>query len=159
MDSSVCTQMIKTVRVSHVCLFFIFKPLNVMLVHIFWRIHICLVVHEYKHDSKNHLTHGSFQCRTADWHPHRLQFLCDHLQRRRWWVCGALFLRVLAKFTSHLGSPESGNWGFACPSGPLSPPSWSQSAMWEPLFQQHLRNKSDTLLTAAYSEAGGQGIT
>lgn len=70
---------------------------------------------------------------------------------------------VLAKFTSHLESPEpggGGDWGFTCPSGPpTSPPSWSRSAMWEPLFHQHLRNKSDTLLTAAYSEAGGWGIT
>lgn len=39
-----------------------------------------------------------------------------------------------------------------------SPKSWSWSAMWELSFLQHLRNKSDSLLTAAYIEAGGWGI-
>lgn len=68
---------------------------------------------------------------------------------------------VLAKFTSHLESPEPGLRLYLplWTPPPPSPPSWSRSAMWEPLFHQHLRNKSDTLLTAAYSEAGGWGIT
>lgn len=42
---------------------------------------------------------------------------------------------------------------------PASPPSWSRSAVWERRFRRHLRNKSDTLLTASYGEAGGRGIT
>lgn len=39
-----------------------------------------------------------------------------------------------------------------------APPHPNPGAMWEPSFLQHLRNKSDTLQTAAYSEAGGWGI-
>lgn len=71
---------------------------------------------------------------------------------------------VLLKFTSHLKSLELGREeGGALPApfwnSPHFPPAWSRSAMREPLFHQHLRNKSDTLLTAAYSEAGGRGIT
>lgn len=68
---------------------------------------------------------------------------------------------VSAKFTSHLESPEPGELRLCPPLWtPLTPhSSWSRSAMWEPLFHRHLRNKSDTLLTAAYSEAGGWGIT
>lgn len=71
---------------------------------------------------------------------------------------------VLAKFTSHLQSSELGEPRLGLPlwtPTPTHPPTpyWSRSAMWELLLHQHLRNKSDTLLTAAYSEAGGWGIT
>lgn len=104
-----------------------------------------------------------FQCRAA---PHTSLpllspfFFHAHLQRKRWWACGALFLECCLSLLPTYSLLSWGNRGLACPSGPLPPtPYWSRSAMWELLFHQHLRNKSDTLLTAAYSEAGGWGIT
>lgn len=60
------------------------------------------------------------------------------------------FLPCWLKFTSHLDSHHRPGCH-----PPLHP---SPGAMWEPSFLQHLRNKSDSLLTAAYSEAGGWGI-
>lgn len=75
---------------------------------------------------------------------------------------------ALAKFTSHHESPEPQEMRLCLPfwaptphTHPSHPPpeAWYRSAMWESLYRQHLRNKSDTLLTGAYSEAGGWGIT
>lgn len=42
---------------------------------------------------------------------------------------------------------------------PPSPLAASPLLVEERRFHQHLRNKSDTLLTASYGEAGGRGIT
>lgn len=127
--------------------------------YIFWRIHICLAEHEYKHDSKKRLTRGSARRSAADWHPLLLSpvFLRSPAKEALMGVWCPV-PGVLAKFTSHLESPEPG--GTEALPAPLElPPSWSRRAMREPLSHQHLRNKSDTLLTAAYSEAGGWGIT
>lgn len=67
---------------------------------------------------------------------------------------------VLAKLTSHQESPEPQEMRLCLPF--YAPPpaiAWYRRAMWESLSRQHLRNKSDTLLTGAYSVAGGWGIT
>lgn len=47
---------------------------------------------------------------------------------------------VLAKFTSHLESLDLGGTE-ALPAPSRTPPSWSRSAVREPLSHQHLRNK------------------
>lgn len=124
----------------------------------FWGIHICLAEHEYKHDSKKCHTRGSFQCSAADWHPLLSPAFLRSPAKEALMGVWRPVSGVLAKFTSHLESPKPG--GTEALPAPLElPPSWSRSAMREPLSHQHLRNKSDTLLTATYSEAGGWGIT
>lgn len=101
-----------------------------------------------------------FQRSAADWHPLLSPvFLCSPAKEALMGMWRPVS-GVLAKFTSHLESPEPGELRHCLPLwNPPTPPSWSRSAMREPLSHQHLRNKSDTLLTAAYSEAGGWGIT
>lgn len=133
--------------------------LNVKLMY-FWRIRICFAEHEYKHDSKKHLTRGSPRRCAADRHllPSQVHLCLPAMEALTGAWCP--ISGVLARFTSHLESPEprEGDSGFSCPSGAPTL-FWSRSAVREPLSHQHLRNKSDTLLTAAYGEAGGWGIT
>lgn len=102
-----------------------------------------------------------FQRSAADWHPLPSPvFLCSPAKEAlmgMWCPVSG----VLAKFTSHLESPELEELRHCLALWNSLPQSlsWSRSAMRETLSHQHLRNKSDTLLTAAYSEAGGWGIT
>lgn len=115
----------------------------------FWRIHICLAEHEYKHDSKKRLTCGSFQCSATDWHPLLSPAFLRSPAKEALMGVWRPVSGVLAKFTSHLESSElGGNWGFACPSGTPPPPgpgvpcgspcptnTWeiNQTHCWQPL--------------------------
>ncbi len=118
----------------------------------FWRIHICLAEHEYKHDSKNRPTHGSFQCYAADWHPLLSPaFLCSPAKEA---LMGAWrpVSGVLAKFTSHLESPEPGELRLCLPLWNSPPPGpgvpcgspcptntreINQTHCWQPLTVKH----------------------
>lgn len=117
------------------------------------KIHVCLVVHEYKHELpfKEDPLHA--WCHATDSCLPHLFPVFSALTCKGGADGSVPLLLLLAKvyfaptLTPSLWMP------------PPHPQSWSWSAMWEPPFLQHLRKKSNSLLTAAYSKVGGWGIT
>lgn len=88
---------------------------------------------------------------------HLSRFLCTDLQRRRWWACSVPFPLLLAKvyFTpllSRVRGPPPHRL-------PPSPPRPSPSMQCGSPHSSNTWEINQTLLTAAYSEAGGWGIT
>lgn len=125
--------------------------------YIFEKIQVYLVVHEYKHETplkKEKKTHT--QSHAADsGRPHLSRFVCTDLQRRRWWECSVPFPLLLAKvyFTpllSRVRGPPPHHLLPPCPGPSVRCGNPHSSNTWE---------INQTLLTAAYSEAGGWGIT
>lgn len=93
-----------------------------LCIYFFWEIHICLVVHEYKHDSKNHLTRSIFQCSAALFtSPPVSHFFPSSPAKEALMGVWRPVSGVSAKFTSHLQSPELGELRLA-PLDPYPPP-------------------------------------